>query len=492
MTQELWRRSAQELVALLTVGKVSAREIAADAMGRLGQVNGVINAVCTVNENLSRDADRCDARLKSGAPPRKLEGVPFLVKDNLDTAGMRTTYGSRLRENYVPTEDAISVARLRAAGALIVGKTNTPEFAHDVNTTNFLFGTTRNPWNPDASSGGSSGGSGAGIAAGIAPIGLGTDLGGSVRVPAAFNGILGLRAAPGRIPVYPADFGWDTLVNHVHGPFARTTGDIGLLLDVLSGPDERDPSSLPAHNYDYAAAARVPADLKGVRIAYIEDFNGMIPAAPDVVARVRQALKVFASLGCVVEEKSFDASSLREITAGTRAFGMIARYSAMYAAHADEMTEVLKNQIRASLPKTVADVTQSERLRTAYWHKVRALLENADYIMTPTCGIPAFRLDRPLPTEIGGKPVANFYDSMLACYAFSVTGLPAISVPCGLTSEGLPVGLQIVGHRFREDTLLRAAAAYEAAQGGSWPMPNVNLNWRPGGPETVTAGFSAR
>lgn len=491
MSGEIWQKNAGDLVALLTKREISAREIAGEVTKRLNQVNGLINAVCTINGHLERDADQCDARLRSGAPPRKLEGVPLLVKDNIDTEGLRTTYGSRLREDYVPREDSISVARLRAEGALIVGKTNTPEFAHDVNTTNFLFGTTRNPWNLNASSGGSSGGTGAGVAAGIAPIGLGTDLGGSVRVPAAFNGILGLRPSPGRIPVYPTDFGWDTLVSHVHGPLARSSGDIALMLDVLSGPDDRDPSSLPAHGYDYIAAARPTANLVGVRIAYIEDFNGMIPAEPDVIGRVHEALKVFGSLGCTIEETPFDASILREIAAGTRAFGMVARYGSLYTEHADQMTEVLKGQIKASLPKTVAEVTHAERLRTVYWHKIRALLENADYIVTPTCGIPAFRLDRPLPTEIGGRPVVNFYDSILASYAFSVTGLPAISVPCGLASNGLPVGLQIVGHRHREDTLLRAAAAYEAAQGRSWPMPDVDLTWRPVGGETQTAGFSS-
>ena len=212
--------------------------------------------------------------------------MPFVAKDNLDTKGLRTTFGSLLCANYVPEQDAIAVERLRAAGAVLIGKTNTPEFATDVNTTNRLFGPTRNPFDLNVTAGGSSGGTGAALAAGMAPIGLGTDLGGSIRVPSSFCGTIGIRPAPGRVPVYPTEFGWDTLVEHVHGPMARTVADVGLMLSVLAGPDDRDPQPLPAQDHDYAAVAHGGTDLKGRRVAYSANLNGLFPVDPEVEALI--------------------------------------------------------------------------------------------------------------------------------------------------------------------------------------------------------------
>jgi amidase len=464
MREALHEMSAGALACGVARREVSAREIAAHFLERVEQLNPAINAICTVNPAAVAEAEACDRRLQSGEKPRPLEGVPFVAKDNLQTKGLRTTFGSRLCENYVPEEDAIAIERLRGAGAVLLGKTNTPEFATDVNTTNRLFGQTRNPLDLNVTAGGSSGGTGAALAAGMAPIGLGTDLGGSIRVPSSYCGITGIRAAPGRVPVYPTDFGWDTLVEHVHGPMARTVADVGLVLSVLAGPDDRDPSSLPAQDCDYSATAEGRADLSGRRIAYSPNLNGLFPVHPEVHALTQQAARDFEALGCKIEEASFDSADLKEIIAGTRGFGMVARFAEQVENDADRMTGQLVGQVRDALKVDLRAVAKAERMRTRYWQRVRSFMERYDYILTPTVGAPPFRLDEPLPQTIGGRPVARYYDVFLATYAFSVIGLPAMSVPCGFTRGGLPVGLQIVSRRLREDRVLEAAAAYAQAR----------------------------
>ena len=461
MSSELLGRSASELTRDVATRRIRATELVAACLARIDEVNPGLNAICTVDgEAALAAAAECDRRLESGRPPRALEGLPFVAKDNLATKGLRTTYGAVPFADNVPTEDAICVERLKASGAILLGKTNTPEFAHDVNTTNRLFGTTRNPWNPNVTAGGSSGGTGSAVAAAMAPLGLGTDLGGSIRIPAAFCGLVGLRTAPGRIPVYPADFAWDTLVEHVHGPITRTVPDAALMLSVMAGVDDRAPNSLPDQDIDYvrAGSGRVPITRR--RIAYTSDLGGVAPVAPEVVTLTRAAARQFEALGCRVDEACPDMSDLRPIVAATRAFGMVGRYAGYLESSRDQMTEPLVRQVTDALKLDVRTITDGERRRSAYYQRVRRFLQNYDYILCPTVGAPAFRLDRPLPIEVGGARVDRFYDVFLFTYAFSVTGLPAISVPCGFTNDGLPVGLQIVGRRLREDAVLEAAAAY--------------------------------
>ena len=494
VSDEITSRSASGLATDVGQRKLGASEVVTAFLERIERLNDALNAVCTRNEHALAEAETCDRRLRAGERPRLLEGVPFLAKDNLQTRGIRTTFGSMIYEHYVPDEDAIAVERLRAAGAILLGKTNTPEFAHDVNTTNRIFGTTRNPWNLRVTAGGSSGGTGAAVAAGLAPIGVGTDLGGSIRIPSAFCGTVGLRPVPGRVPVYPAEFGWDTLVEHVHGPMTRTVEDCGLMLAALAGPDDRDPSSLPAESHNYVEAARYAGRLDGRRVAYTRDLNGLVPVDPEVARLTAEAARSFEQLGAIVEEACFDVADVREIIAGTRGFGMVGRYADRLDAHRDRMTAQLINQVTDALKLDVRTITRAERLRTAYWHRVRAFLARYDYILTPTVSVPPFRLDQPLPTEIGGVPVERFYDVVLTTYAFSITGLPVMSVPCGLTSQGLPVGLQIVGRRLREDLVLEAAAAYAHSFPQHFQLPAfAEMDAARDAPLTVvTTGFSVR
>ena len=346
---ELTEASATKIVSLIARREISVREVATKFLERVEALNPVINAVVTLNPALLDEAEAADQRLRGGARTRPLEGVPFVVKDNIATKGLRTTFGSLVYERHVPSEDAVAVERLRAAGAVLIGKSNIPEFATDIHTTNKLFGPTRNPADLNCSAGGSSGGTAAAIAADMAPIGLGTDLGGSIRIPSAWCGTTGIRPTPGRVPVHPTDFAWDTLVEHVQGPMARTVADLGLVLSVLSGPDDRDPSSLPEQGCDYGAAARQPTDLRGRRIAYSPDLGGLVPLDREVGEATRRAAMEFEAIGCIVEEASFDASDLREIIAGTRAFALVARFADLVDQHADQLSSQLTGQVNDAL-----------------------------------------------------------------------------------------------------------------------------------------------
>ncbi|MGF7160818.1 amidase [Rhodoligotrophos appendicifer] len=490
-SSEICGLTAVEIAQLVRGRKLSAHDVTKAFLTRVNSLNGVVNAICTINPEALAEAGASDRHVASGGEPRPLEGVPFVVKDIIETKGLRTTFGSELRRDFEPAEDSVSVERLRRAGAILIGKTNTPEFAHDVNTTNTLFGTTRNPWQLDSTAGGSSGGTGAAIAASMAPIGLGTDLGGSIRVPASFNGVVGVRPSPGRIPSYPAAFAWDTLVPHVQGPMVRTVADAGLMLSVLSGPDDRDPSSLPDDGHDFQASAQRTNSMRGRRILFVRDFGGLVPTASEVGELVCKASHDFVSAGCSVEEGEIDTTDLREIIAGTRAFGMVARYGDLISRDRSLMTVPLVNQVDAAMKLSVAEIAEAERRRSLYWHRIRKQFERFDYIIAPATGIPAFRLDMPLPTEVNGHPLERFYDVFLGTYAFSITGLPIAAVPCGFTAEGLPVGMQIVARRQRDDLALEAAAAYEVLRPENFRSPEIDLTWQaPHSRETATFGYS--
>ena len=475
MKKEVLDWSAGEIASQISKGSITATEVVKAFIKQIEVVNPVINAVCTLNENAVKEAEDVDSRRKSGFPARDLEGVPFLVKDILQTKGIRTTFGSLLLENDIPNEDTISVERLRNAGGILLGKTNTPEFAHDINTTNKIFGTTRNPWDVNVTAGGSSGGSGAAVASAMAPLALGTDLGGSIRIPCSFNNLTGLRPSPGRIPFYPTDYGWDTLVEHIQGPMVRCVADIGLAMKVLSGPDDRDPASMPNDGMDFCKAALGTQSLEGRRIAYAGNIGGVIPLDKEVEKLVKSGAYAFEKLGCEVKDACFDAADIQDIITGTRGFGMVARYAERYDKYQHLMTPQLINQVSAALDLSVRDVVHSERLRTAYWHKIRKFMTNFDYIIAPVVGAPPFRLDESLPTQVGGMPVDRFQDVFLSTYVFSVTGLPMISVPCGLTEDGRPVGMQIIARRHRDDQVLEAASAYERLLPGLFVRPEMDL-----------------
>ena len=452
---------AVELAKLYRAHKASPLEVMETLLARIDAVNPRVNAIVTLaRESALWEARRATAALRRGAPLPPLFGVPVAIKDVTATKGLRTTHGSKLFEDHVPDDDALVVQRLRAAGAIVIGKTNTPEFAFGPNTVNAVFGATRNPWNLALTSGGSSGGSAAALATGMCPLAEGTDLGGSLRGPAAYCGVIGFRTTPGLIPRYPSALAWDTY--SVEGPMARTTADTALMLAVMAGPDDRSPISYEVDPREFTAAG-TKASIKDWRIAWSTDLGGLVPVDDEVRAVFERAVGVFRSLHARVESASPDLSDVPDIVRLTRGLLMVARHADKLPEHRAILQEGLVENTEQGLSLSARDIAQGELLRTRQWERVREFLETRDLFVIPTAATPPFPLDQPHVLMVNGQPVGKGMQRSFLTYAFSVMGLPAISIPCGFTRDGLPVGLQIVGKRRGEAAVLRAAAAFEDA-----------------------------
>ncbi len=471
-SRDLTFTPAAELVRLYRARRVSPLEVMQALLARIDAVNPTVNAIVTLARDAALwNARRATAALKRGTaslPP--LFGVPVAIKDVTPTAGIRTTQGSKLFEDHVPDEDALVVQRLRAAGAIVLGKTNTPEFAFGPNTVNSVFGATRNPWDLTRTAGGSSGGSAAALATGMCPLAEGTDLGGSLRGPAAFCGVVGFRTTPGLIPRYPSVLAWDSY--SVEGPMARTVTDAALMLSVMAGPDDRAPLSYDVDPRQFTAAVRAPS-VKGWRVAWSVDFDGLILVDDEVRSVFEQAVSVFRSLGARVEAACPDMSEVPEIVRLTRGLLMVARHADKLAAHRAVLQAGLVENTEAGLALSPREIAEGELLRSRQWQRVREFLEPLDVWLTPTMAVPPFPIEHPHILGVNGKPVGKAMQRSHLTYAFSVLGLPAISIPCGFTRAGLPVGLQIVGKRRGEATVLRAAAAFESARPWSGRVPPI-------------------
>ena len=461
---------ATELVRLFRARRVSPLELMHALLARIDAVNPTVNAIVTLaREAALAEARRATAALRRSARLGPLHGVPVAIKDVTPTRGLRTTFGSTLFAEHVPTEDAVVVARLVEAGAIVIGKTNTPEFAYGPNTVNAVFGATRNPWNTDLTSGGSSGGSAVALATGMVPLAEGTDLGGSLRGPASFCGVIGFRTTPGLIPRYPDVLGWDSYSvegrcphGGRHRPHALGHG----------GPDDRAPSSYEVDARAFGAAVRRPS-VRNWRLAWTPDLGGLVAVDPEVAAICAQAVGTFKKLGARVEEASADMSDVPEIVRLTRGFPHGGPPWRADAEHRAVLRAGLVENTELGLSLSSSDVARGERMRTALWHRVRTSMETRDLWITPTAAVPPFPIDQPHPTAVDGRPVGRAMQRSYLTYAFSLLGLPAISIPCGFTRAGLPVGLQIVGRRKQEAAVLTAAAALEAAQPWSARRPPV-------------------
>jgi aspartyl-tRNA(Asn)/glutamyl-tRNA(Gln) amidotransferase subunit A len=413
----------------------------------------------------AQTAERALGRRSARLGP--LHGVPFSVKDLVITEGVRTTFGTRLYRDNVPTEDAPMVARLKAAGAIMLGKTNTPTFGWIGATHNLIFGITRNPWNLGRTPGGSSGGASAAAAAGLGPLHVGTDGGGSIRIPASCAGIFGLKPSFGRVPLYPFSAAWS--LSHI-GPMTRTVADAALMMSVCAGPDERDQSSLPAARVDYGQALR--GSLKGLRVAYSVDLGFAEAVDPEVRDLCARAAQAFRELGCRLQEVNPGWPSPREPW-GTIFCGGIATRMAPYLDRREDIEPGLLQMIEDYLKAGPTRYVQAWFDRLAWWQHPRAFFETYDLLLTPTIACPPFPVGLDNPTEIAGKPVGP-YAWIPFTYPFNMTGQPAASVPCGFTRDGLPVGLQIVGRRYDDVGVLRAAAAFERARPWRQHRPPVD------------------
>ena len=470
-TRDLTFTPATRLAALYRAGKVSPLEVLRAVLDRIDGVNPRVNAIVTLaRESALVEARRAAARLRRRAPLPPLFGIPVGIKDVTPTRGLRTTHGSKLFEDHVPDADALVVERLRAAGAIVIGKTNTPEFAFGPNTVNTVFGATRNPWDLGRTAGGSSGGSAAGLATGMFPLAEGTDLGGSLRGPASFCGVVGFRTTPGLIPRVPSVLAWDTY--SVEGPMARTVADVALLLSVMAGADDRAPLSYPVEGREFVKAVKTPS-VKGWRVAWAPDLGGMVEIDDEVREVCAAAVRVFGSLGARVETACPDLRDVPETVRLTRALLMVARHADKLPEWRAVLQEGLVENTEQGLALSAREIAGGELLRTRQWQRVREFLAGRDVLITPTAAVPAFPIEHPHVMEVNGRPVGKGMARSLLTYAFSVLGLPAISIPCGFTKSGLPVGLQIVGKRRGEAAVLRAAAAFEAARPWADRIPPV-------------------
>ena len=447
---------ATELAALIRKKKVSPVEVLDAVLDRIERLNPKLNAFVTLtDEQARREAKAAERALsKKGARLGPLHGVPFSVKDLVITKGVRTTFGTPLYRDNVPNEDAPMVERLKAAGAIMLGKTNTPTFGWIGATHNLLFGPTRNPWNLGRTPGGSSGGASAAAAAGLGPLHVGTDGGGSIRIPASFAGIYGLKASFGRIPAYPPSGAWS--LSHI-GPMTRTVADAALMLQVAAGPDERDQTSLPAAPVDYVKA--LAGGVKGLRVAWSADLGFADVVDPEVRDLCAKGASAFREVGCRVE--AVDPGWPSPLDCWSQLFGGgIATRLAPYLDRKSEIDPGLYRIIETTLKNPPTKYVQAWFDRLAWWEHPRRLFEKYDLLLTPTIACPPFAIGLDNPTEIAGKSVPP-YAWIPFTFPFNMSGQPAASVPCGFTKDGLPVGLQIVGRRFDDATVLRASAAFE-------------------------------
>jgi amidase len=457
-SSELCFTPATELALMIRSKEISPVEVTQAVLDRIDSINPQIHAYITVVPELALEAAReCEKAMIRGETLGPLHGIPLSIKDLTPTRGVRTTGGSKYYKNFVPEEDALVVRRLKMAGAVIVGKTNTPEFGIGINATNSVFGTTLNPWDFSSTAGGSSGGAAAALAAGLGPLAEGSDLAGSLRIPASYCGVIGFRPSPGLIPRYPNPWGWDCFA--VLGPMARTVPDTALLLSVMAGPDDLDPISLPQTGADFLEDVR--GDWRGRRVAWTPDLKGLCRVEPEVVRICSRAAKKFEELGCRVEESSPDFTEILQILPPLRIFWTAAIHANLLEIGDEVENQFLKQFLSLSSKTSSLEIAIAERKRTELWLKIRAFFEKYDLLLCPTTSTPAFPAEHLFPQKIAGKAVENRVESYLLTYAFSFTGLPAISVPAGWTEKGLPVGLQIVGKRLGERSVLRAAANFE-------------------------------
>ena len=448
---------ARDLVRWLVERELSAEELMGRFLARIETVNPTVNAIVTLLPEAAIEGARAlDTALARGAPPGPLHGLPIACKDVTLTRGIRTTFGSPIYRDFVPEEDELYVERLRAAGAIIIGKTNTPEFAAGSQTFNQVFGATRNPYSTARTCGGSSGGAAVAVACGMLPLADGTDMGGSLRNPASWSNVVGFRTSPGRVPSWPCPMLYDPL--SVAGPIARRVADAALLLSAMAGPDRRAPLSIETPGSRFREP--LDRDFNAVRIAWSPTLGGY-PVDPAVLDVCGTAVGRFAELGCAVEEADPDLRDADEIFQTLRAFS----FAISHEEHIREHRAALKDAVIWNTEKGLAlggmEVAHAEMKRAALYDRVVEFFDRFDYLVCPTTQVPPFSVDTDWVREINGVELETYVDWMAACYTITVTGCPSISVPAGFTPDGLPIGIQIVAPPKCDFEVLQLAHAYE-------------------------------
>ena len=452
---------AHELAHRIRSRSISALEVMDAHIAQTERLNPAINAIVTFLPEHGRERARAlDAALARGEEPGPLAGLPVAHKDLLPTRGVRTTYGSRIYRDFVPDADAILVERLRDAGAIMIGKTNTPEFGTGSQTFNAVFGATRNPYDLAKTCGGSSGGAAAALAAGLVAVADGSDLGGSLRNPASFCNVVGLRPSAGRVPNWPSVCAWFDMP--VLGPMGRTVADVALLFSAMAGPDARDPLCLAEPGSVFRGP--LARDFEGTRIAWSPDLGGL-PVEPEVARTIESQRRVFTELGCIVEDATPDLHDADEIFRVLRAWDYELAFGSLLRKHRALMKDTVIWNIEEGARLSGPEVGAAQVKRTALFHRMRDFMRRYDYLVAPVTQVLPFDVETPYVTRINEVELDTYLDWMRSCYYITVTGAPAISVPCGFSSGALPVGIQIVGRHRQDLAVLQMAHAFERATG---------------------------
>jgi amidase len=465
---ELCDRTALDLASLIRRKQVSSREVLTAHLARIERVNPKINAIVTlVAERAMADAAMADEWQARGKPLGVLHGLPIAHKDLVNTAGIRTTFGSLLYKNNVPTTDDLIVRRVRDAGAITVGKTNTPEFGAGSNTFNAVFGATVNPYDTKKTVGGSSGGSAAALRCGMVPLAGGSDTGGSLRNPAAWNNVVGLRPSPRRVPSEVGSWSQLTTV----GPMARNVADAALFLSVMAGPNTLDPLMIDESGAPFRAS--LERNFKGTRVAWFTTLGG-IPFEPEITRVVNENRKVFADLGCIVENAEPDFTGVDEAFPTLRHLSYHAGYAALARDNPTMFKDTVKWEIAEAERQSAADVARAMATQGRLYVKMSRFFENYEYFVLPVTQVAPFDISVEYPTSVNGVAMQTYIDWMRSCWYITLAACPAVSVPGGFTASGLPVGLQIVGRHRADWSVLQMAHAFERVTRFGERKPDLN------------------
>jgi len=486
---ELIRLTAREVVALLRKREVSPLDLVDAAIARIEEVDPAVNALPIRCFDRARDQAKKMMNEGADAQERRLAGLPIAIKDLSRLAGVRTTWGSPIFQDYVADRSDIGVESLERNGAIAVAKSNVPELGIGANTTNPVFGATRNPWNTDLTCGGSSGGAAVSVATGEVWLASGSDGGCSLRVPASFCSVTTLRPTPGRVasgttsPVGPRHSPWETL--SVEGPIGRTVGDVALMFEAQIGAHPLDPRSMPVDGTSFIGAVDAPIVPK--RIAFSRDLGGVTKVAREVGDICAQAAARFADLGAVVEEASPDLSDASDVYGVLRAHSFVMTYGAVVEANRERVKRDMVWNVEQGMKLTSGAIVNAERRRAAIVRRMADFFERFDVLLCPAACTPPFDVTLPALMELEGHRFEHYYDWYTICFVISLVTNPAMSVPCGFTQAGLPVGLQIIGPLRGEARLLSAAKLVEDMAGLSGRIPIDPRN-----PAAALSGAPAR
>ncbi|MGR0161754.1 amidase [Paenarthrobacter nitroguajacolicus] len=462
MPDNLGELSAVELSAAIRAKNVSAREALAEHLERISAVNPVINAVVTLDpERAQALAHRADQLTASGAELPPLHGLPMTHKDTNNTAGMRTTQGSLALRDFVPDADDLIIARLKAAGVVSTGKSNVPEFGAGSHTFNDLFGTTTNPYAPSLSAGGSSGGVAAVVASRVQSIGDGSDMGGSLRIPASFCNVVGFRPSTAVIPM-PSDINAYSWLGRT-GPMARTVEDIALFMSVTAGKDPRVPH--PAGLDPDVFRSSLETDMRGVRIGWSRDFGIGVPVEAEILEHLERQLAIFEDLGAIVEEATPDFSEADLVFGNTRAMDFAAGLGPILERSGDVIKPEVHWNVEKGFALTSRDLIGTAAARSRLERRVQEFFGRYDLFASPCAQVLPFDATLRYPSDIAGVPSQTYLDWMRSACLLSATGLPVLSVPAGFSSAGLPIGLQLASNHYTDMQLLRYGRAFEQRTG---------------------------